>query len=877
MMEILAPAGNKQAFITAVNCGADAIYLGLKKFSARNNAENFSKEELSYCINYAKLFGVKVYAAMNILIKDSELEDFFREIETAGNLGVDAFIVQDMFLGKILKKKFPDIVLHLSTQAGVCNIYGAKLALEYGFTRVILARETKKEDIKAISKIIETEIFVQGALCSSFSGHCYMSALIGGNSGNRGLCKQPCRKRYTYYVDGKPIKSGYALSISDLSLGGKIKEYTKLGVTSFKIEGRMRRKEYVGTAVRYYRSLADDLIAEENARHFSDMKQATDRNNLSPIGLGAEENAQLFSDMKHATDRKNSSPIGLGTEEIARLFSDMKHATDRNNSSPIGLGAEEIARHFSDMKRAFNRNDYTEGLAEHQPENYISDKIQGHIGESVGRISKKIKACEFLVKSKELGEDGDSYKILRSGKEIGSGIFVKNVGEGFLIKTNSDLFAGDDVRITTDVSIARKIESCLKKYRLKIYGILSQNARARFLIFLIGEEIFDCHKRVGSGLIECKTLSKEDIDLLGFGTDSVTIGNNANINKNMWLDYFTHRGKYAEAKALREGNYFLYESDDRLDASKNFQLNHKDILECFSKTGEYPFLCDVYYFAEGVFVPKSKLNEMRRKIYEMAFSFFNHKIFNVCQVAFTNKISQNTSRIKYNKNTSYLLTNFNINMHDIKHAVYFPDDYNRLSMMHDFTSECSSQGIKSYLYMPAYASGKDLQILQNAAKEFNGLFAESYYAIALAEEWKKEIFIGFGCNIFNQIDIEELKNRNITLENITLSKELSEKEILSFQDGLAVFCGGNVAIMDLIYCPFNRKCGSCNIKEIFLSDDCERTYKVLKYKLSECRFVVYNPYDLKDRFIPGKYAFFDKSFSNINEQKTSVLHNNGVI
>ncbi len=136
----MAPAGNKRAFITAVNCGADAVYVGLKRFSARGNADNFSQEELAYCVNYAKLFGVKVYAAVNTLVKNTETEDFFDEIERSGKIGVDAFIVQDMLLGKVLKEKFPDIVLHLSTQAGVCNVYGAKFERIRLFSRDFSAR-----------------------------------------------------------------------------------------------------------------------------------------------------------------------------------------------------------------------------------------------------------------------------------------------------------------------------------------------------------------------------------------------------------------------------------------------------------------------------------------------------------------------------------------------------------------------------------------------------------------------------------------------------------------------------------------------------------------------------------------------------------------
>ena len=261
MVEILAPAGNKESFLAAINNGANAVYLGLSAFSARQSAENFTKETLSEVICYAHLFNVKVYVALNTLTKDSELPLFFQTLQDAINCGADAIILQDLFMGKIIKERYPNVTLHLSTQAGVNNVYGAILAKEYGFSRVITARETTLEDILEISKVIETEVFIQGALCTAFSGQCYMSSFIGGNSGNRGLCKQPCRKKYTYFVDNNKATDGYALSFADLSVKEDIKKLIEVGVTSFKIEGRMRRPEYVSAACQYY----NKIINNDNA------------------------------------------------------------------------------------------------------------------------------------------------------------------------------------------------------------------------------------------------------------------------------------------------------------------------------------------------------------------------------------------------------------------------------------------------------------------------------------------------------------------------------------------------------------------------------------------------------------------------------------
>ena len=273
-VEILAPAGDRKCFSAAVNAGANAIYLGLNEFSARKSAENFSVDNLAEYLNLAHFFGIKVYIAVNTLVKDSELNSFLEIISKAYRLGADAFIMQDMLLGKVIKEAFPDICLHLSTQAGVCNEMGALLAAEHGFSRVILARETAFEDIKKISKIIETEVFVQGALCTSFSGHCYMSSFAGGLSGNRGFCKQPCRKYYTYSGGGIKPFGGYDLSLADLCLKDHLSEYIEAGVKSFKIEGRMRSPEYVYSAVSVYRLATE---GKNNNEEFSHLKRSFNR------------------------------------------------------------------------------------------------------------------------------------------------------------------------------------------------------------------------------------------------------------------------------------------------------------------------------------------------------------------------------------------------------------------------------------------------------------------------------------------------------------------------------------------------------------------------------------------------------------------------
>ncbi len=290
MLELLVPAGNEETANYAIDSGADAIYLGLTAFSARASAENFDEEGLARILRRAHAFGVKVYVAMNISVKNAELNMFLQTAVKAHDMGADAIILQDIFIGKYLHEKYPQMVLHLSTQAGTNNLYGARLAKEYGFSRVILARETPIEEIEEIASFMETEAFIQGALCTCFSGQCYLSGFAGGNSGNRGRCKQPCRKKYSYDRAGYEEKA-YALSLADLSVGENIKKYVSAGVVSFKIEGRMRRPEYVAAAVKYYRAL---LEGSDSRKQLSALKRTYNRNNYTQ-GLAFGQDKRFLS------------------------------------------------------------------------------------------------------------------------------------------------------------------------------------------------------------------------------------------------------------------------------------------------------------------------------------------------------------------------------------------------------------------------------------------------------------------------------------------------------------------------------------------------------------------------------------------------------
>ena len=218
-IELLAPAGSKESVKAAVNNGCDAIYLGGKAFSARQYADNFSNEEMKEIIDYCHLRNVKVYVTVNTLYKQKELVELFNFLNELYQLGVDAFIVQDLGTAVQIRKVFPHISLHASTQMTIHNLEGVRFLEELNFNRVVLSRELSLEEISYITKRsnLEIEVFVHGALCFSYSGQCLMSSMIGGRSGNRGRCAQPCRLPYTLVGENdNELKSGYLLSPKDI-------------------------------------------------------------------------------------------------------------------------------------------------------------------------------------------------------------------------------------------------------------------------------------------------------------------------------------------------------------------------------------------------------------------------------------------------------------------------------------------------------------------------------------------------------------------------------------------------------------------------------------------------------------------------------------
>lgn len=313
-MELLSPVGDFDCLKAAVQNGADAVYFGANSFSARAFASNFDDDTLKKAINYAKIRGVKTNLTLNTLIKNDEMYKAIALAKKAYEYGIDAIIVQDLGLARYMIKNFPGLAVHASTQMSVHNLEGILTLQNMGFSRVVLSRELSIQEIEHICKNsnVEIEAFVHGALCISYSGQCLFSSMVGGRSGNRGKCAQPCRLPYELLENDTTIDKGYLLSPRDLCGLEYLPQLVKAGVTCLKIEGRMKTPEYVATVTRIYRKYLDLAMSKNDfkidEKDKKDLLQVFNRGGFSNGHLSSTENRKLIYPQK-----SNNMGIYLGT------------------------------------------------------------------------------------------------------------------------------------------------------------------------------------------------------------------------------------------------------------------------------------------------------------------------------------------------------------------------------------------------------------------------------------------------------------------------------------------------------------------------------------------------------------------------------------
>ncbi len=357
--EILAPVGGAEQLTAAVRCGADAVYFGLQGFNARRNAENFGGDDLKDRIDHCHERNVKVYITINTLVFDKELDRVKETVDTACRAGADALIVQDLAVAAYCRRAWPGTRLFTSTQMALHNAEGIRLMQDFGFSRFVVARELSLQEIKALYEEtgVELEVFVHGAHCMSVSGNCYLSAMIGGRSGNRGLCAQPCRLECS--VNGRE----YALSLKDLSYVERIPELAAAGAKSLKIEGRMKRAEYVAAAVTACRAAREGkkpdmetLRAVFSRSGFTD-GYLTGRRDLSMYGTRTKEDvtaaAGVLKDLARLYEKEPQTiPVDmmllLQPDQPAQLtVSDGEHTAVAAGEAPQAARTQALTADFA--------------------------------------------------------------------------------------------------------------------------------------------------------------------------------------------------------------------------------------------------------------------------------------------------------------------------------------------------------------------------------------------------------------------------------------------------------------------------------------------------------------------------------------------------
>lgn len=451
-MKVLSPAGSLENFYSALNNGADEIYMGINAFNARAKAESIDFENLKNAIIDAHILGVQVFCTLNTLIFEDEMENVVDAIKKATSLGFDAFIVQDLAVVALIKQINKNAVIHLSTQLGIHNSFGAILAEKLGASRIVLSREASIEDIKAIKKAVpnmEIEYFVQGALCVAFSGNCYLSNRLLGRSGNRGECSQLCRLPYIAKYGNEIKDKAYYLSPADLCLVKHLKELKDAGVTSLKIEGRLRRASFVGVATSFYRKAVDRL---------------NEKNQDNAINLYDDKDLQ---DLKTTFNRGDYLKNAYINES---QFDDIIYKDIQNH---IGIKIGKVVK---------------------------SEKFK-----DINRIT--------LSLNKEIGKN-DGLKILRNGKEITSlGVGnVENNGNDTIIYSKQKLMTNDEVRLIHSASLEEKVLSNKRTCPLELNAEFKEGQKAKLIAKI---ETLDLSFEVQSSepLEKAKTsaITKEDI------------------------------------------------------------------------------------------------------------------------------------------------------------------------------------------------------------------------------------------------------------------------------------------------------------------------------------------------------------------------------
>lgn len=695
---MLAPAGNPDSLRAAVVNGADAVYLGAPMFSARAKAENFTFEQLAEAVRYCHLFGVKVYLAVNTVIKPEEYESALNTVKRALTTEIDAIIVQDLAFLSILHSTMPDIVVHLSTQAGVHNAAGAIIAEKLGAKRVILSREVLLEDIREIKRKtkLEIECFVHGALCVAFSGNCYFSSLATGLSGNRGKCLQFCRKKYSVEK-----REGYFLSAKDLNESDRINALIKAGVTSFKIEGRMRRAEYVGEATRHYKTLLS--------------------------------------------------------------------------------GSDDDVR---DLNALFNRGNGCHAYLDNPTENVIYPNIQGHVGVKIGTV-KSVNGKIATLKLDSPLKTGDGIKFIRNGIESGN---ASVSSDGYKTSFEGSVKVGDEVRITSDSELLKRINSRTKKIPINVDFSCKINEPAVVITTTENRQTVTVRsdfivEKAKNAPITAETI-KDCFNKTG-DTEFVLSDFVCNLPSDAFIAKST-------LNALRRKVYELLENEIIIDYEAKNKLN-------------------------GVILRESSYNDDFNRKFELIKKILPNADFAGNNPKYTVN-TENENIIFKSDDCNFLLAAAD----EYDAAIYFPRKYNE-TVASTIKNIESKTGKRVYLDLPIMIRGCDGDIINKI----------------LSDENVKNVIIN------NIGELELCKNKNYLLGSAmnVVNPDSPARKIISVEydgkdfRGNYAYVFGKYPIMTFAHCPKKTlnggKCLHCNHEPLMISDR-SNEFDVIFYKAGYC-------------------------------------------
>lgn len=706
--KILAPCGSIDSLIAAINNNTDAVYFGVDRFNARMKADNFTLENLSKWVDYAHLFNVKVFLTINISLKNNEFYDALQLAKLAQEKNVDGLILTDIGLMRAIREMLPDMYIIASTQLNICNILGAKYISKY-CNSIVVSRECSIEQINEIVNAVDSDIecFAHGAMCVSVSGQCLFSSIIGGNSGNRGLCSQPCRQEYTCTVDGRQVNKGYLLSMRDLCTIDQLSNFSK--VKMLKIEGRLRRSQYVGQAVSSYKN-------------------------------------------------------ALTTSKVS---------------------AKEIDK----LKLIYNRGDFCNGyLNVNQAKKLIDTYIVGHKGLYSGIIIAT--KSGLLIKAAVDISKGDSFKVIRNGKEIGNGttitdIDVNKTGEATFV---GNICANDLIYITSSIKQISQLDSVTRKLSISLFLKAIENEPLILIAKYDDIEVTEEGNIVESAISSVLT---EDTVIRQLSKTSDSPFDVLNINceiKNAFVNL-------SSLNSIRRN--ILQKLSQAIIDNYNIKLSNRRILD------------------KSVFLEASKIEGSTVK---------NNNAKSAILIINEHTSVQNISNVF---ETIYI----------IKPTLYSIDIVAKIISN---IPKCA----KIFLDLPNFATDNEVNLLTEIITSLNiyGIVANNVYALELASLCNLAIIGGLGLNIFNSYTANYLKH-DYKLFKYIFSCELTSNEIWEDENGY-LFSQGELILMTLCHCPLalniENKCSKCNYSDLVYTDKTNAKFLVSRKKLINCYFEIKN-------------------------------------